>query len=253
MRFLRWFLFLVLILLFFKFVISYRLPNILGINTTKTYSIAIIGDSMVETMGEGLEYLDSALKEKYPNVTFKLYNYGVGSQNIEEGLGRFSLPFKRSNRDYPSLTHLSPDILIVASFAYNPPFPYDTDKYKVNLSKMVQEAINTQAEVYVLAEIAPLENNFGKGPGGPNWPEDLATAQSSQIVRGLKNALSIAQDLPKVKLIDAYTPTATLGEFGSGKYTDPHDNIHPSIEGQKFVADLIVSKIKTFSWRARYF
>ena len=228
---------------FVKLATSYELPNVLGIDTTKTYSIAIIGDSMVETMGEGLEYLDRALKEKYPGVTFKLYNYGIGSQNITEGLARFSLPFNRNNRDYPSLTHLHPDILIVGSFAYNPPFPYDSEKHKADLAKMVQEAINNSDKVYILAEIAPVEKDFGKGPGGPNWPEDLASAQTNQIVKGLENALAVARDLPRAKLIDAYTATAVNGKYGDGKYTDTHDNIHPSKLGQEFIAGLIASKI----------
>lgn len=233
----------VLALAFFKFAASYKLSNVLGIDTTKTYSIAIIGDSMVETMGEGLEYLDKVLKEKYPAVKFKLYNYGISSQNVDEGLARFSLPFRQSNRDYSSLTHLSPDILIVGSFAYNPPFPYDSDKYKESLRKLLQEAINTQAQVYLFVEIAPVEKDFGKGPGGPNWPEELASAQSAQIVTNLQNAIEFSKEMPRVRLIDAYTLTAVVGKFGDGKYTDPHDNIHPSKSGQEFIAELIASKI----------
>lgn len=199
---------------------------------------------MVETMGEGLEYLDVALKEKYPGITFKLYNYGIGSQNIDEALGRFALPLVRSNRDYNSLTQLHPDILIVGSFAYNPLFPYDTEKYKKSLAKMLENAVNTNSEVFLLVEIAPVKHDFGKGPGGPNWPEELSSAQSEQIVKDLKAALELGQNTPKVKIIDAYTPTAVDGDYGDGTYTDANDNIHPSIKGQKFVAELIASKIK---------
>ena len=43
-----------------------------------SYSIAIFGDSMVDTMGEKLEYLQETLGKKYPQTKFDLYNYGVG-------------------------------------------------------------------------------------------------------------------------------------------------------------------------------
>ncbi|MBI4059134.1 SGNH/GDSL hydrolase family protein [Candidatus Microgenomates bacterium] len=244
MQSLRWFIIFLLLIGFVKLTIFSKFPNVLGIDTTRVYSIAIIGDSMVETMGEGLEYLDAALREKYPGVTFKLYNYGLGSQNVVEGLARFSLPFNHGDRDYPSLTHLHPDILIVGSFAYNPPFPYDSSKYKENLAKLVQEAINTQSQVYLLAEIAPLEKDFGKGEGGPNWPEELSRAQSTQIANNLENVITLVHEIPKVKLIDAYTATSVNGKFGDGRYTDSYDNIHPSKEGQIYVAELIAKSIK---------
>ena len=114
-----------------------------------TYTIAVFGDSMVDTMGERMEYLEHALKDKYPKTTFKLYNYGVGSQNVEEGLARFGKEFNYQTRSYTSLPVLAPDVVILGSFSYNPFSPYDRNKHWLTYAKLIQEAKRTGADVYV--------------------------------------------------------------------------------------------------------
>lgn len=64
------------------------------------YKIAIFGDSMVDTMSEQLEYLQANLKIKYPNILFEYYNFGIGSQNVLEGLARFHQPFSYKTRNF---------------------------------------------------------------------------------------------------------------------------------------------------------
>ncbi len=217
--------------------------NTLG-TSKKAYSIAIIGDSMVDTMGEQLEYLQKALKKRYPQTTFYYYNYGWGSKNVEEGINNFNSPFKYSTRNFVSLATLHPDIIIVGSFAYNPFYPYNRDRHWNNLKKLVQQAKDTGADVYMLAEIAPLGYGFGKGPHGVNWQYDKAMEQSSHIVELLENAIYLAQDHFKIPLIDAYIPSRANGKFGTGYYTDPSDGIHPSVAGHQLMAELIAAKIK---------
>ena len=77
-----------------------------------TYTIALFGDSMIDTMGENLDYLDKALKAKYPQTNFQLYNYGIGSQNVEEGLARFENNFSYQSRNYPPIGQIKPDVII---------------------------------------------------------------------------------------------------------------------------------------------
>jgi len=75
---------------------------------------------MIDTMGENLDYMQKSLGAKYPGTTFKLYNYGIGSQNIEQGLARLNSSFSYQTRNYPPLSKISADVLILGSFAYNP-------------------------------------------------------------------------------------------------------------------------------------
>ena len=41
---------------------------------------------MIETMGDSLDYLNVDMRSKYPATGFAFYNYGIGSENIEEAL-----------------------------------------------------------------------------------------------------------------------------------------------------------------------
>src|SRR3989344_287471 len=213
-------------------------------STKKLYTIAIIGDSMVDTMGEVLEYLDSELKTKYPKTKFLLYNYGTGAQNIEMGLARFGSHFNYQSRDYQPIPELKPDILIVASFAYNPFTPHDRDKHWLTLTKLVETAKQVTPRVYMLAEIAPLREDFGKGPQGVNWSDDTNYEHTLRIIQQLENTVGLSKALT-VPLIDAFTPSFNFEtREGKREYVNSADGIHPSIEGNKFMAEKIAETIK---------
>lgn len=206
--------------------------------TKSSYTIAIFGDSMEDTMGDNLEYLSQSLKNKYPQTSFHFYNYGIGAENVEAGIARLSQELHYQSRNYPSLTSLKPDILIIGSFAYNPFAPYDRDRHWLKLSELVQNAKNISAKVYILAEIAPLRSNFGQGPNGVNWPADVAYTHSGHIIEQLENAVGLSRSL-NVPLINAFYPSRdTTG------YVNPSDGIHPSVSGHQFTADIITQTIQ---------
>lgn len=206
-----------------------------------TYTIATFGDSMVDTMGENLDYLDKALKAKYPETKFNLYNYGIGSQNIEEGVARFEKSFSYQTRNYPPITEIKPDLIILGSFSYNP-FPnHDKNRHFQKLSELVQKAKQVSPNVYLLVEIAPRETGFGKGNGGVNWPEDIARDHALKIIDQLENALSMES---QITLINSYEKSLYKGKFGNPVYVDGNDGIHPSVEGHVLMANLISRTIK---------
>lgn len=209
-----------------------------------SYKIAVYGDSMVDTMGEALEYLEHSLRKRYPTTQFTLYNYGQGSQNVEDGIQRLFNEFNYNNRHYPSLLTLHPDILIVGSFAYNPFSPYDTGKHKKLYSQLITQSYTLADQVYILAEISPLRSNFGKGPNGVNWTGETPYIHSGQIIEQLKNVEDISQEFG-VPIINAFTLTNNgLSKNGLIGYVNPSDGIHPSVAGHEFMADLIVSTIR---------
>lgn len=208
-----------------------------------SYSIAVFGDSMVDTMGDNLEFLEKSLFNKYPTTKFKLYNYGIGGQNIEQGLGRFESSFDNKTRQYPPLPALQPDVIIIGSFAYNPFSPHDRNKHYTLLSQLVAKAKNIVPRVYILAEIAPLKIGFGKGKNGVNWPEDMSYQQAVHILEQLDNAVNVSS-LQDVKLINAYQRSRIDGAFGSTYYVNPDDGIHPSAAGHRFMANLIVESLE---------
>lgn len=201
------------------------------------YKIAVFGDSMVDTMGERLEYLEHALKRKYPGVNFTLYNYGKGAENVEMGIGRLESELRYQDRIYPALTQVKPDVLIIGSFAYNPFSPYIRDRHWIGLTKLIEQAKNISSSVYMLAEIAPLRSDFGKGPNGVNWDGDTAYVHSGHIIEQLDNAVNLAKDL-KIPLIDVYHASG-----GNKSYVNPSDGIHPSVAGHEFTAERIASSL----------
>ena len=210
----------------------------------KDYSIAIIGDSMVDTMGERLEYLEKELKSRYPQTNFTLYNYGIGSETVEMGINRLDKEFKYQDRKYVSLTSLKPDILIVASFAYNPFFPYDRNRHWLMLANLIEKAKTISPHIYTLAEIAPLGKNFGQGPNGVNWSEDTSITHANRIIEQLENIIGLSSNL-NVKLIDAFHPSQKGNSaYGKPEYVNTSDGIHPSVTGHQFMASKIAEILK---------
>lgn len=207
------------------------------------YSIAIFGDSMVDTMGEKLEHLQEILASKYPQTKFNLYNYGVGGQNVEQGLARFENSFVNRERQYPPIPALIPDILIIGSFAYNPFSTHDRNKHYILLKDLITKAKNVSSNVYLLAEIAPLKTGFGKGKNGVNMPEDAASEKASQIIEQLDDVinLSIAENIP---LINVYYNSRIDGSYGNPDLVNKDDGIHPSFAGHSFTAELIAEGIR---------
>jgi lysophospholipase L1-like esterase len=209
----------------------------------KEYTLAIIGDSMVDTMGERLEYLEKELKIKYPHTNFTLYNFGIGSETVEMGLKRLDQDFNYKDRHYPALTKLKPDILIVASFAYNPFFPYDRNKHWLTSASLIEKAKTISPQVYALAEIAPLGNKFGKGPNGVNLSEKEALEQANKIIEQLENIVGLSKNL-NVPLIDAFHPSqADNSLYGKPEYVDHNDGIHPGVAGHQFMAKIIAQSL----------
>lgn len=206
--------------------------------TKTTYAIAVYGDSMVDTMGERLEYLEGSLKKLYPKVNFQLYNFGKGSENVEMGFLKWDQRFDYQDRHYPALTEIRPDIIILGSFSYNPFSPYDRNRHWLGLTKMIAKAKEVTPRVYLLAEIAPLRESFGQGPNGVNWDREASFVHSGNIVEQLENAVSLAQSLG-IPLINAFQKSG-----GNPLYVNSGDGIHPSVLGHEFTASLIAQTIK---------
>ncbi len=205
------------------------------------YRIALYGDSMIDTMGQ-MQYLKELLQETYPQTTFELYNYGIGSQNIEQGVARFYDELHYQERAYPPISQVGADIIILGSFSYNPFIPHDPAKHKELLSQLVSQVKKTNAQVYLMAEIAPLQYEFGKGPKGVNWDEQTSEEHALKIITQINNVYAVAKE-QHITVIDVYKSTKTDDPFGNKRYTNPDDGIHPSEEGHMVTVDTIVHTV----------
>ena len=210
--------------------------------SSKEVTIAIYGDSMVDTMGTALPYLQTALEQYYPQVDFALLNYGIGAQSIEQGIARFSQPCSYKDRNYPAPINSGADIIIIESFAYNPMGEAGLDQQWLALSQMVDRARASGAKVMLLATIAPTKSQFGQGPGGIDWLPQDAGQHAGLIGRYLENAINLGRSL-NLPVIDAYHASLLTNGEGNLNYIGSHDHIHPSVAGHQFVANLVAQKI----------
>ena len=204
--------------------------------TTKTYTIGVLGDSMIETMGQEMTFLKAAMHTYYPNATFKLLNFGFPARDAEYGLSQL-----------PSLLSKNPDLIVVESFAYNPwsDSQSDLDKQWLTLAKIVSDIKSRPGtKIVMAATIAPNGNVFGDG--ALNWSSEAKWSKVNTIKKYLENAVRFAkgENLP---LADAYHPS--LGSDGNGitRYTNPGDHLHPSFPGH----DLLSQKIAQAIWKNR--
>jgi len=194
-------------------------------------------------MGENLDYLDKQMMARYPTTKFKFYNYGIGSQNVVEASKRFDVPFSYKTRNYPRINEIQADIIIISSFAYNPLSPYDRAAHMAALKDLITKSKNTGAKVYLLAEIAPLKTGFGKGVGGVNWEDAKVKEHVDFILQNLDASVSLAPQT-NTPLINAYQKSQVEGKYGNKTYVGSHDGIHPSVEGEVFMAEVIAETIK---------
>lgn len=208
------------------------------------YTIAIIGDSMIDTMGEYADYLEHRLKKVYPNTTFHMYNYGKGAQTVSDTLGKIDQGFSHQTRNYPPLASVNPDIIITGSFAYNPYSPHDRGRHISELTRIIEKLKSITPNVYLLSEVAPVRGEFGTGPQGVNWEEATNYVHSGNIIEQLENTYGVAQS-HGVTLIDVFSQTYNK-ETGAGNpvYVNPSDHIHPSVYGHEKTAEKIVQVLR---------
>lgn len=211
-----------------------------------TYTFAVLGDSMVDTLGKNLPQLKQLLKVSYPKYNFALLNYGFGSTTIEDGLYRLTHGTKYLSKYYPPLLSFKPDFLVIESFAYNhwTGEKYDLDRQWLTIAK-IRDAVkekSPQTKIILASAIAP--NALRYGDGVLNWSKDMKW-QSAQITKSYLENLNKFAISEKLPLADAFNPS--LGKDGNGlaKYINSGDNLHPSDEGKLLFSQKIIDAMKS--------
>ncbi len=206
-------------------------------------TIAILGDSMVDTLGKDLPELRSKLEATYPKTSFTLYNYGVGASNIEYGIKRITQDYEYLGVNIPSLASRKPDIVIIESFGYNP-FPQDDgalERHWLALAHAVDtvRASVPEARVMIAATVAPNATVFGDGAPAVSFGNRDKEECVATIKKYIENAIKFARS-QRLPLADAYTPSLLVDGNGNLAYIDAGDHIHPSPAGRKLFADVVV-------------
>lgn len=213
-----------------------------------SYIIALLGDSMTDTIGRGLPDLKNMLKQYFPDKQFTLLNYGQGSTDLDSGVYRLTHKSFYLGAVYPPVLTYKPDILVVESFAYNhwTNTQHDLDRQWLTYAKIIDivKKESPQTKIIMAASIAP--DSFSFGDGSLNWPMSLKWDSTQTTKAYLLNATRFAasQNLP---LADAYHPSLDDKNNGLSTYINPGDHIHPSAEGARFFSEKIVDTIKQYN------
>ncbi len=208
------------------------------------YSIALLGDSMIDTLGHDLPDLQKLLKDAFPSKSFILLNYGQGSTDMENGLFRLTHATTYLDKNYAPLLSFKPDILVVESFAYNhwSGASYDLDRQWTTLVKIIEtvKEISPGTKIILAATIAPNSEIFGDGK--LNWNFDLKWESSNLAKAYLENMIKFAA-ASRLPFADAYHPS--LGPDGNGLkiYINNGDHLHPSPEGALLFSQKVVDTI----------
>lgn len=207
-------------------------------------TIAVVGDSMIDTLQRDLPQLKILLAQAFPNIDFTLINHGVGATDIEYGLNRLTNAYAYLGTEYPSVVSQNPDIVVIESHAYNPwsNSQGDLDRQWLTIAKMIDTLRShlPNVQVVLAATIAPHSKTFADG--SINFDEKAKQDKVKTIRSYLQNIVNFANS-QKLPLADAYH--ASFDEAGDGdkKFIDPADHIHPSGPGGYLFAQKIVDTI----------
>ncbi len=215
--------------------------------TQKTsVTIALLGDSMMDTLGPDAPTLKTALKNIYPNTTFTIKNFGVGGTNLTYGIKRITEGYTYLGKSYPSVASTSPDVVILESFGYN---QTGNDEAALNAHwLLLAKAIDTikatmpHTRIVIAATIAPNATTFGDGASGLSFSTSDKWERVLTIKKYLDNAVRFAES-EHLPLADAYHPSLLTNGNGNLVYINGGDHIHYSDKGRVLMAQKIATAI----------
>jgi lysophospholipase L1-like esterase len=210
------------------------------------YAIALIGDSMVDTLGPDVPHLKRKLLALFPNTTFTILNYGVGASNIDLGVERLTNSYTYLGKPMPSLVSQAPDIVIVESFGYNP-YPFEAGALEkhwlqmANIVHILRERLPS-VQVMMAATIAPNSQLFGDGAPGIAFSAKDKQERTKTIKQYLDSTVKFAesQGLP---IANAFHPSLMANGDGNSLYINGGDHIHYSEAGRELMAQKIAETI----------
>lgn len=213
----------------------------------KKIRIVALGDSMTNSAGAGCPQLSNELEKHYPGRKFDIYNYGVGGTRVGYGLWRLTHDYEFHDKKYEALIKLNPDIVLIESFAYNngsdglreDGLPHFREMHRQIVETLRQK---TNAKIVYVVTIAPdMEHFLESVPSFFNTPVSIRKWMAEDRVVYLEETIKIARELG-LPVVNVYQASLDAAEKGIplGCWIDPEDWIHPSEEGNQFIAENIV-------------
>jgi lysophospholipase L1-like esterase len=212
----------------------------------KVYTVALLGDSMIETLGERAPDLASGLKVFFPGTSWNVLNYGIGATQAESAIERILKPFTYGGKKRLALSDAKPDLVIVESFAYN---PYargvqDLPRYETQLTRLFYTLNSTLQNVPIILAVAmaPDGNTFGDGAPGIRFTPQEKTEKVKTITAYQSTAVRFARS-NNIPLADAYSPSLLDNGNGNPVFISAKDHIHYSAAGKMLLTQKIIETV----------
>jgi len=232
-----------------------KTAQILGVSTTtpsppsaiggegKVVNLALIGDSMIDTLSENV--CMASFQKYFPTTKFNFLKYGYGSTNIESAAKRLTENTTYLDQSNSSVLSQDPDIILIESFAYN---NFGNSQSGIDRqSHALQNLIDTikkqspGTKIVLASTIAPDSVTFGNGVKDVYYSALEKIEKTTTIKLYLQNLVNFAgkNNLP---LADAFHPSL-FGKDGLNELISSADNIHPSQLGSELFCDTVAKTI----------
>lgn len=224
-------------------VVSYNAPDL---PKKDSYTIILLGDSMVDAFGPNLDSLREHLEDFYPNTQFGLFNYGFAATTLETLMDRLTTETEYKGSKYTPILSRQFDIIIIESFGHNPIQQTDLETGFIKQEHLLQEAVKRiSAEhpgsvIIFLATIGANKDNYAKGV------KELRNEDSGQLaqVRNgyIKNHIEFARD-HDIPLINVYDLALDRSGTTAPEFINKDSWIHPSGPGIELISRNIAEYI----------
>jgi hypothetical protein len=219
----------------------------------RNYKIACLGDSMTAFWGPEMPELRASLEREFPEQPFELFNYGVSGTRAEYGMYRvthdFPNPFGTGIQK--CLSSVSPDLVVVESFAYNHRLDgkHRIDNYHQVLRRLIEELkATTPAQLVFLITIPPDKDNFlDHIPTYRDVAIELRQEWAAYSEMYLEAAVQFAQQekLPYINVFERVREKVSAG-VPIRWFIDQNDHIHPSRYAYECIAEEIATAIHRY-------
>ncbi|MBI3103707.1 SGNH/GDSL hydrolase family protein [Candidatus Daviesbacteria bacterium] len=203
-----------------------------------TYAIVLVGDSMTDYLGSGVE-IKKYLKKYYPNKQIDIQNFSVGSTNILTLPDRLQNLTNYNGRISQPILNTNFDLIIIESFGHNPLSQYSLEEGFKKQNQVLDQAISMikqrqpQTLVIFLATIAPHQTRYAEGVANLSTEERINWAKERASY--IKNHIDYAKN-HKLPLINVYEKSVDDSGEGNIDLIDTRDFIHPSPTGIEFIS-----------------
>ncbi|MBI2315378.1 SGNH/GDSL hydrolase family protein [Candidatus Daviesbacteria bacterium] len=211
------------------------------VKITKSYTLALVGDSMTESLGTA-DGLRDSLRGYYPGKEFGILNFGIGSSSILSVPDRLKKESKRGSEILPPVLETKPDIIFLESFGNNPLSEFSLEEGLKKQTDTLEQIVAIikknapKAKLVFVATIAPSEQKYGTG-AVKLFPEQKKQWVAERVAY-IKNHIEFAKS-HNIPLVNIYEKSLNNRGDGDTAYLNSSDFIHPSARGIEFISQQV--------------